>query len=149
MYLPMHIRHDLHILETRIIRAVRQFFEELREELDDDAVFATLKLGGKGTMFTKVTFSEFLADGVTKVKASGPIAFTSDNPAVTIDNTQQTLNADGLSIDCPIVEVPQATPQAVNLAASDAASVNKVAAAVVDNVSPLVQVATKATLTLN
>lgn len=137
----------------RILRLLKRIFEEF-EEFEDEpgaaAVSATLEISkGENSMFTKVTFKEFLANG-KQVKTSGPITFASDNlAAVTVDSTKQTLNADGLSVDCPIVETPGAIDAVANLTGVDPASVNKLAAGAVDAVPATAAVPTSATLTLS
>lgn len=73
------------------------------------------------------TFTEFdaLAGAGNKVKASGPITFASDNPAVaTVDGNQQVVNGDG-SISVPVVSVGAGV---ANITGVDPASTNKVAA---------------------
>jgi len=137
----------------RILRALRHIIEEWEEFEDEpqDAISATIEISKGDTMFTKATFKEFDVNG-KQVAASGPIAFASDNAAVVIDSSQQTLDADGLSVNCPLTEVPQSTAQAANVTGVDPASANKVAAGAVDNVPAATGgggAATSATLTLS
>jgi hypothetical protein len=90
---------------------------------------ARIVVGGLGATFK---FTEF--DGATPpniVPPKGPIAFSSDNPAVaSVDSTQQVLNADG-SVSVPVVAVganADGSDATANITGVDPASTNEVAA---------------------
>lgn len=77
-------------------------------------------------------FTEFDQFG-KPIKISGPIVFSSDNPAAaTVDSAKQVENAD-FSVDVPVVSVGSGQAE---ISGSDPASKNKVAASDTDIVSP-------------
>ena len=98
------------------------------------------------TNATKITFTEFDANGKI-VPITGPITFASDNPAAaTVDSSQQTVNADG-SVSCPVVSLTSGAGGVANITGADPA--NKLVAGDTDTVVGAAPVAVKATAVLS
>lgn len=139
--MPRKRERELEELLEETIRLLRKFFDRhLAISAQGDIAMKTIAVGEKATF----TFTEF--DGLNGtgkiVKASGPIKFSSDNPAVaTVDDTQQVTNADG-SISVPVVAVGAG---AANITGVDPTSANKVAAGDVLTVTAVQAVALSAT----
>jgi hypothetical protein len=98
------------------------------------------------TNATKITFTEFDANGKI-VPITGQITFASDNPAAaTVDSSQQTLNPDG-SVSCPVVSLTTGAGGTANITCADAT--NKLVAGDTDTVVGAAPVAVKATAVLS
>src|SRR6266478_1239835 len=142
---------DSEIREKRlehIIERLLDVIDRLLEFANDGKKIAVSAKGKLDKMqnATKITFTEFDANGKI-VPITGTITFASDNPsAATIDGTQQVINADG-SVSCPVVSLVADPGGVANITGVDAS--DQLAAGDVDTVVPPVGVAVKATAVLS
>jgi hypothetical protein len=149
--LDVLLRYELEQIERleRIERLTKKILRiQILRILEGPSAVAVSAKGelDMATNATKITFTEFDANGKI-VPITGPITFASDNTAAaTVDSSQQTVNPDG-SVSCPVVSLTAGPGGVANITGADPA--NKLVAGDTDTVVGAAPVAVKATAVLS
>lgn len=114
----------------RLTRIIESLLVESAKSAKGENMPARIIVGGLGATFRFTEFAGLNGTGDV-VKPSGPIAFSSDNPAVaTVDNASQVVNPDG-SVSVQVTALganPDGSDATANISGIDSASANKVTA---------------------